>query len=286
MELPIKTLDSIGRLRAEISALRRNNLRIGFVPTMGYLHDGHLSLVELSKQRSDKTIVSIFVNPTQFNNPADLEKYPRDIPRDLAMLNKAGVHAVFMPTPQMMYGPDHESWVELSKLPLEHEGTHRPGHFRGMSTVVSMLFNLVQPDIAVFGEKDFQQLRIVERMVEDLKFPLKIIRGPSIREPDGLAMSSRNVRLDSEARAKALHISKGLFAAEKAFDSGERDAVALRSIVMKFLSRLDGVAVEYIEVVDESTLQRCDAVNSPSRILVAITVGDVRLIDNVALTPK
>ena len=174
-------LDTIDKARSEVQTLKRRGCRIGFVPTMGYLHEGHLSLVEIAKQHADVVLASIFVNPTQFNNPVDLEKYPRDIPRDLQLLGKVGTHGVFMPTPELMYSGVHESWVELSRLTADWEGAHRPGHFRGVTTVVSMLFNVVQPDVAVFGEKDFQQLRVIERMVDDLKFPLRIVRGALVR---------------------------------------------------------------------------------------------------------
>lgn len=278
-----RLLETVADARAEISKLRQQGARIGFVPTMGYLHQGHLSLVELAKRQSDKVIASIFVNPTQFNDASDLEKYPRDIPRDLSLLDSAGAHAVFLPTAPLMYSPAHESWVELTRLTNDWEGAHRPGHFRGVTTVVSMLFNIIQPDVAVFGEKDFQQLRIIERMVEDLKFPLHIMRGPLIREPDGLAMSSRNVRLSPDARSRALHISKGLFAAQAAFRSGEHDSMMLRSIVLKFLTGLTGVSVEYVEVVDEESLLRIECAAPKARIIVAVVVEGVRLIDNIGL---
>ncbi len=280
--LPL-VLDTIEKTRTEVAALKRKGARIGFVPTMGYLHEGHLSLVELAKQHADVVLASIFVNPTQFNNPEDLEKYPRDIPRDLQMLGSVGVHGVFLPTPGLMYSGQHESWVELHKLTADWEGAHRPGHFRGVSTVVSMLFNVVQPDAAVFGEKDFQQLRIIERMVDDLKFPVRIIRGPLVREADGLAMSSRNVRLSPDARARALHISKGLLAAQSAYRSGEAEPTVLRSLVRKFLSGLTGVAVEYIELVHEDNLLRAETAGPGTRIIVAAVVDGVRLIDNIAL---
>lgn len=279
----VKSLPTITSLRSEVSELRRTGARIGFVPTMGYLHEGHLSLVELSRQHSDKTIVSIFVNPTQFNNPSDLEKYPRDLPRDCAMLEKAGAFAVFLPDASKMYSKNHETWVDLAKLPQGYEGADRPGHFRGVSTVVSMLFNLVQPDIAVFGEKDFQQLRIIERMVDDLKFPLKIIRGPLVREPDGLAMSSRNVRLDRTSRMKALHLSKGLFAAQAAYRAGESDPSQLRSVAMKFLSGIEALEVNYLEVIDEEHLMPAHTATNGSRMLATVTVGGVRLLDNIPL---
>jgi pantoate--beta-alanine ligase len=283
MSNTLEVWENSDALRAAVREWKKQGLRVGFVPTMGYLHEGHISLVELAKRHSDRYVVSIFVNPTQFNDPRDLEKYPRDLPRDLDMLRKAGTHGVFFPTPESMYAPGHESWVELSDLPLDHEGAHRPGHFRGVTTVVSMLFNLVQPDIAVFGEKDFQQLRIIERMVDDLKFPVDIIRGPLVRESDGLAMSSRNVRLQGEARTRALHISKGLFAAQSAFAQGERVAAALREIVLKALTGVPELTVEYVEVVEETKLTRVEQASPTSRVIVAAMVSGVRLIDNISL---
>lgn len=279
----IQVCESVQSVREFSLAQKRAGRRVGFVPTMGYLHEGHISLVDLALKSCDVVISSIFVNPTQFNDPKDLEAYPRDIPRDLQMLEQAGTAAVFLPTPAMMYGTQFESWVELQKLPLEHEGAHRPGHFRGVSTVVAMLFNAVQPDAAVFGEKDFQQLRIIERMVQDLHFPIEIIRGPLIREADGLAMSSRNVRLSPEARQRALSISKGLFEAQKAFEKGERSAEILCSLVQK---RLQGSAdkVEYVHLVEEDSLKIVSACGpKPCRLLVAAFVGGVRLIDNIQL---
>lgn len=283
MTQKILVLEDLSAVQAEVRALRRAGKTIGFVPTMGYLHEGHLSLVHLARTRSDVTFASIFVNPTQFNNPKDLETYPRDIPRDLSMLESAQTYGVFMPTPQWMYGPRFETWVNLEQLPLPHEGAHRPGHFRGVSTVVTMLFNVVQPDVAVFGEKDFQQLRIIERMVEDLKFPIQIIRGPLVREADGLAMSSRNVRLTPEARQKALGISRGLRSAHAAFKKGEREASALRELVRHELAQ-PGISIEYIELVEEQMLQPVQQVqHEPARMLVAAVVGGVRLIDNMAM---
>ncbi|MBX7145192.1 MAG: pantoate--beta-alanine ligase [Oligoflexia bacterium] len=278
-------LEDLAAVQKEVRALRRAGKSIGFVPTMGYLHEGHISLIHLARRHTDHVFASIFVNPAQFNNPKDLESYPRDIPRDLAMLESANTYALFMPTPEWMYGPNFETWVNLDKLPLPHEGAHRPGHFRGVSTVVTMLFNVVQPDVAVFGEKDFQQLRIIERMVDDLKFPIQIVRGPLVRESDGLAMSSRNVRLSAEARSRALGISRGLSAALDAYKGGQRTAKELCAIVRHHLSQ-PGITIEYVELAEEKTLQPVErAGHEPTRMLVAAVVGGVRLIDNMALPP-
>jgi pantoate--beta-alanine ligase len=276
--------EDIATVRSFVTAARRRGQRIGFVPTMGYLHEGHLSLVRRAALDSDVVVASIFVNPAQFNNPEDLEKYPRDIPRDLEMLRSVGTAAVFLPTPEMMYGAGFESWVNLTDLTSPLEGAHRPGHFQGVTTVVSMLFNIVEADCAVFGEKDFQQLRIIERLVEDLKFRVEVIRGALVRDPDGLAMSSRNVRLSPESRAQALGISRGLRAAVAAYRAGERRAESLRHLVLRELAGPD-VRVDYVAVALERTLREVETVTEPARVLVAATVGGVRLIDNSALTP-
>jgi pantoate--beta-alanine ligase len=274
---------TIEEARAGIQSLRKAGKTVGFVPTMGYLHAGHISLVHLARKEVDEVIVSIFVNPSQFNDPKDLEVYPRDLPRDLALLKEAGAKALFLPTPALMYTPSFESWVSLENLPLLHEGPLRPGHFRGVATVVTMLFNIIQPDLAVFGEKDFQQLRIIERMVADLKMPIKIVRGPIVREGDGLAMSSRNVRLVPAARARAAAISAGLREARAVYEGGERNAKKLCDVVTKHLSIPD-VEIEYINLVNEETLQCIETVTPPARILAVAKIGGVRLLDNMALS--
>jgi pantoate--beta-alanine ligase len=278
----IVVADTIESIRRFVAEARASHRRIGFVPTMGYLHEGHLSLVRRAAAESDIVVASIFVNPTQFNNPEDLKKYPRDIPRDLQLLESVGTAAVFLPTPEMIYGPGFQTWVNLNELPLPFEGAHRPGHFQGVATIVSILFNLVEADCAVFGEKDFQQLRIIERMVADLKFRVRIIRGELVRDPDGLAMSSRNVRLTPESRAVALGISRGLRGAVDLFGAGERRAKVLRERVAAELSG-PLAEVDYISVADEATLLEVESVTTPARLLVAATIGGVRLIDNMAL---
>lgn len=282
------TVSSNEELRAEVRNLKRSGQRIGFVPTMGYLHEGHLSLVRLAAKHCDKVFVSIFVNPTQFNDPKDYEKYPIDLERDAAMLKSEKVHLLYTPNRESIYGAanssvPYQSWVSLDKLPNDHEGACRPGHFRGVSTVVSILFNLVQPEIAVFGEKDFQQLRIIEQMVEDLKYDIKIIRGPLIREADGLAMSSRNVRLSSAARKAALLLSQGLQTAVAAYKEGERSVATLCGLVQECLDSSPMVKTEYVKLVDEGNLDALDEIKGTPRLIVAAFVDSVRLIDNMAL---
>jgi pantoate--beta-alanine ligase len=270
-------------LRSCVHRSREQGRRIGFVPTMGYLHEGHLSLVKIAKSSADYVVVSIFVNPAQFNDKKDFEAYPIDIARDSELLRTCGADLLFIPTPEMVYGPGFQSWVTVEELSAPWEGAQRPGHFRGVSTVVSILFNLVQADCAVFGEKDFQQLRLIEQMVADLKCNIQIIRGPLVRETDGVAMSSRNVRLSPEARVAARSLSRGLFAAENGFRGGERDSAKLVRTVEAELASSKLIEPQYAAVVAESTLSPLALVTEPARLLVAATVGGVRLLDNVAL---
>lgn len=258
-----------------------------FVPTMGFLHEGHLSLVDLAQRAADRVSVSIFVNPAQFNDPKDLEKYPRSLQCDLTLLRHRGVDLVFCPSTEEFYPRDFQSWVSVEALTKRWEGAGRPGHFRGVTTVVSMLFHALQPDFAVFGEKDFQQLRVIEQMVADLKFPIEIVRGTLIREEDGLAMSSRNSRLSFESRQKALGISRGLLNAQKAYQRGERRAEALCQAVQRELQHLPGVAVQYLACVQEDTLEAVEDVPDgvPCRVLTTVVVDGIRLLDNMVLNP-
>ncbi len=276
-------LDSISRLRAEIHSVKLSGRSIGFVPTMGSLHAGHLSLMALARKEADYAIASIFVNPAQFNNHEDYLKYTTDIPRDLELLEKSKIDAVFIPKVEEIYGVDFESWVGLDNLPSLHEGASRPGHFRGVSTVVSILFNLVQPNLAVFGEKDFQQLLIIEKLVQDLKFNIKIIRGPVLREEGGLAMSSRNVRLSAAARKVACELSHALFLIEEAARKGESDCTKLQSLGIKHLALFPMIKVDYLEVVSEKNLAKLASLSEAGRLLIAAEVDGVRLIDNIRL---
>ncbi|RMD86388.1 MAG: pantoate--beta-alanine ligase [Candidatus Dadabacteria bacterium] len=270
--------ESIRRLRNE------GRSKIGFVPTMGYLHEGHLSLCDIALSKGDGVVVSIFVNPTQFNDPADLESYPRDIDRDISLLNEKGVDVVFVPSTDEIYGADFCSSVRVSQLTERFEGASRPGHFEGVTTVVSILFNILNPDFAVFGEKDFQQLRVIERMVKDLKFPIEIVRGKLIREDDGLALSSRNVRLSKEGRTLAPAIYQALKKGADAFKSGERNGGKIASLVKKDLAAEPKITVDYLCVVDEETLSETTGpITSPSRILFAGYIDGIRLIDNMPL---
>lgn len=259
---------------------------VGFVPTMGYLHEGHLSLVRLSRERDEVTVVSIFVNPTQFGPGEDFERYPRDEARDLSLLAAEGVRAVYLPTPEAMYPAGYQTYVTVEAITRRLEGAARPGHFRGVTTVVCKLFAAVQPHRAYFGKKDAQQLRVIRQMVRDLDFPIEIVAGETVREPDGLAMSSRNVYLSPEERAAAPLLYRGLCAARDAFVRGERDAERLRTIVREVVAADPRIAPEYVSVADDVTLEEVEGrVERPALLSLAARLGSTRLIDNVELTP-
>ena len=262
---------------------RRAGRRIGFVPTMGYLHDGHLSLVALARAHADVVVVSIFVNPTQFGPKEDFGRYPRDFARDEALCRAAGVDAVFYPTSDAMYPPGYSTYVEEEKLGVGLCGASRPGHFRGVTTVVLKLFNLVQPTVAVFGEKDAQQLRVIRRMVRDLNVPVAIVPGPTGREADGLAMSSRNRLLAPEERAEAVWLSRALAEARAAYAAGERNAAAVRDVVVRALVQAPHGTIDYIEVVDDETLEPVTELTRPALLAIAVKFSATRLIDNTVL---
>lgn len=280
----MEVINNIKNLREIVKDWRKNGETIGFVPTMGYLHQGHLSLVNISKGKTSKTVASIFVNPTQFNDPKDFEKYPINLDRDFELLKSVSTDAVFVPTKDMIYQDKFQSWVELSDLPKVLEGASRPGHFKGVSTVVTALFNLVDPDLAVFGEKDFQQLRIIETMVRDLHLDIEIVRGPIFREEDGLAMSSRNVRLSPLARNIAPTIYKSLAAMRELALKGEKNVGAIIDIGLAVLSKRAEIKIDYLQIVDEATLLPLQNLIPGSRFLVAVELDGVRLIDNIGLT--
>lgn len=279
----MQKISDINQLRLQLQVVRQNGDKIGFIPTMGYLHQGHISLIKLAQKECEVVVVSIFVNPTQFNNPEDLEKYPRDEARDLSMLKEHGVNFVFMPAANQIYSPDHQFSVNVGALATRLEGPFRPGHFEGVATVVTILFNIVQPNLAVFGEKDFQQLRIIEQLTSDLKMNIKIIRGPTLREPDGLAMSSRNVRLNSKARESSLLLSKVLFEAQERVRSGVSNSEVILRSAKSELSKYDSVKLEYLAIVDEKNLNEISEISTPCRALIAAWIDGVRLIDNIRL---
>lgn len=269
-------------LREELRRLRSGGT-LGLVPTMGYLHEGHLSLVRRCRTENTSTVVSIFVNPTQFGPQEDLAKYPRDLDRDLCLLEAEDVDLVFAPEPEEMYAPDSSTWVEETALSRGLCGASRPGHFRGVCTVVLKLLNLVQPDRAYFGQKDFQQVQVIRRMVRDLDVPVEIVSCPIVREPDGLAMSSRNVYLSETQRGSALCLSRALERARLCFDQGERRADRLLGDVRAFLLEDPAVAVEYAELRDAMTLEPVEAADAPVVLALAARIGNTRLIDNAVL---
>lgn len=262
---------------------RRIGARVGFVPTMGYLHEGHLSLVKLARARSDWVVVSIFVNPTQFGPGEDFASYPRDWDRDERLCREAGVDLLFAPSAEAMYAPDASIEVAEKRLSSGLCGASRPGHFDGVCTVVAKLFNLVQPTCAVFGEKDAQQLRVIRRMVRDLNTPVEIVPGPIVREPDGLAMSSRNARLKPDEREQAVCLCRALDAVEKAFADGERDADVLRKLARSVIEQASLARVDYVELVDDETLEPLILIERPALCALAVYFPSARLIDNAVL---
>ncbi|MBF0288205.1 MAG: pantoate--beta-alanine ligase [SAR324 cluster bacterium] len=255
----------------------------GLVPTMGFLHAGHLRLVEQACEQNDRVGVSIFVNPAQFNNPNDLEKYPRNLEQDLDMLKQAGVDLVWTPTPQMVYPASYQTYVDVEQITQKLEGATRPGHFRGVATVVSKLFNVFQPTRAYFGQKDAQQLAVIKQMVEDLNFNLEIVACPTVRESDGLAMSSRNANLSPTARQNAICLYKALTAAKDALLSGQQSAEMLRHIMTEIIESTAMTQIDYVSVAHPQTFSELEKVESQALLSMAIFVDGVRLIDNILI---
>lgn len=258
---------------------------LALVPTMGFLHEGHLSLVRAAKARAASVVVSIYVNPTQFNQAADLEVYPRNLDRDLELLEKEGVDLVWAPDNQVMYPENFQTWVEVGEISKVLEGEKRPGHFRGVTTIVSKLFTAVQPQLAFFGQKDAQQVAVIRQMTNDLNFPIEIVVAPLIREHDGLAMSSRNVNLDPQERLAAVALFRALSAAKAAYLSGERNAERLRSSMKTSLNKEPLAKIDYVSCADQRSLQELDTVTEGALLSMAVFIGDTRLIDNMLLEP-
>ncbi len=272
--------ESIYEFRAARAALPAP---LGLVPTMGFLHEGHRALVRRARAENEAVAVSIFVNPTQFDRADDLARYPRDLERDLALLRDEGVDLVFAPDASEIYGPHHSTTVQVGKVTERLEGAHRKGHFEGVATVVAKLFNIVQPQRAYFGQKDAQQLVTVRRMVADLNFPVEIVAVPTVREADGLALSSRNVFLEGEARQQALVLAQALHAAWLAWHEGERDADALRAQALARFEATPEVRLEYLSLADPDHLVELSGPIERGLMSTAAWVGGVRLIDNVVL---
>ena len=259
---------------------------VGFVPTMGYLHEGHLALVRRARAENVSVVVSIFVNPTQFGPNEDFKQYPHDPQRDLAMLDKEGTDVVFMPSADEMYPPNFKGWVEVGKLAERLEGASRPGHFRGVATVVARLFDIVQPDKAYFGQKDAQQLIVIKRMVADLKLNLEIVAVPTVREADGLAMSSRNTYLNPEERKQAVVLYQALTLAQKLFSEGEKDAKTISRQMTELIQKQPLADIDYISIANAETLGELGEVRPPALVSMAVKIGRTRLIDNVVWGKK
>ncbi len=267
--------------------LRREAKSVAFVPTMGALHAGHLELVKEARQRCDILIVSIFVNPAQFNNSTDLERYPRDLTADAAMLAEYDVDYIFAPDADEIYPAGFSTYVNVEGVTDRLEGASRPGHFRGVATVVTILFNTIRPDLAFFGQKDAQQVAVIKRLTLDLGFETEIVVVPTVREESGLAMSSRNTLLSPEEREKAAVIIESLREAKLAFKKGERNASDLTEIVRNRLAAQPAARLDYVDVVDRDSLQPIDRIgDNEALIVIAAFIGDVRLIDNVILNRK
>lgn len=256
---------------------------IGFVPTMGYLHEGHISLARRARKECDHVIASIFVNPTQFSPNEDLSRYPRDLKRDLTLFEEAGVDLVWTPTPEVMYPPTYATWVDVEGLTRPLEGAARPGHFRGVTTIVAKLFNAVQPHRAYFGQKDAQQAVVIRRMTRDLNFPIEIIVCPTVREADGLAMSSRNAYLSPGERTAATVLYRALTAAKSAYEKGERNAGTLRGVMQEVIASESLARIQYVSVADYDSMEELETVTGKTLLSTAVFMGETRLIDNFVL---
>jgi pantoate--beta-alanine ligase len=281
----MKLVRSIAEMRALSRSARSSGARLGLVPTMGALHEGHVSLVRAAHEKSDLVAASIFVNPTQFGPNEDFAKYPRAPESDIALLEQEGVELVFAPSVEEMYPQGAVTWVEVEELSDRLCGKSRPGHFRGVTTVVAKLFHIAEPDLAFFGQKDAAQIAIIQRMVRDLNMPVAIEVCPIVREPDGLAISSRNAYLNPQERKSALVLYRSLMRIEKLFVSGERDSASLISAAKQEFAAEPAVRLDYIEVVDPETLAPESAVTKRTLVAVAAFAGQTRLIDNFLLEP-
>jgi pantoate--beta-alanine ligase len=279
----MKIIKSVKEMQAFSEACRTQGRTIAFVPTMGYLHQGHAHLMREGRKLGDVLIVSIFVNPTQFGPGEDFEKYPRDWERDAQLCESVGADVIFAPTAAEMYPQGYQTAITVSQVSQNLCGAARPTHFQGVATVVAKLFNCAKPHVALFGEKDFQQLVVIRRMVQDLNMDIQIIGVPTVREQDGLAMSSRNTYLSADERVSALSLSRGLNRAQELFQQGERRSRVLINTVREMIEKEPGAAVDYIKVCDIETLQDIETIAGPAVIALAVKIGRARLIDNIVL---
>lgn len=276
----MKIVHTVAEVREAVKAWRKEGLSVGLVPTMGYLHEGHKSLIDRAVAENDKVVVSVFVNPMQFGPTEDLESYPRDMNRDSALCEAAGAALIFNPEPSEMYAGDFSSFIDMTTLTGGLCGKTRPIHFRGVCTVVGKLFNIVQPDKAYFGQKDAQQLAVIRHMVNDLNFNLEIVGCPIIREDDGLAKSSRNTYLNEAERQAALILSKSLEKGREMIEAGERDSAVIKNAIMEMISTEPLAKIDYVEIVDWNNLEPVDRIEGPVLNAIAVYIGKTRLIDN------
>lgn len=281
----IEIITTAKEMQARSDRIRRLGTTIVFVPTMGFLHEGHLSLMREGKKHGEYLVVSIFVNPKQFGPGEDLEAYPRDLEKDLELVRQEGVNAVFTPDAGEMYGEKFQTFVELEKLPKHLCGLSRPVFFKGVATVVTKLFNIVKPHVAVFGQKDYQQLTVIRQMVRDLNLDITVIGSPTVREPDGLAMSSRNTYLTQKQRLSALSLNKSLKEAQALVEKGHRDASEIIDAAAALIRSYPETEIDYISVCDPETLEDVVTINRPALMALAVKVGKARLIDNMILKP-
>lgn len=280
----MKVAGTVEEVRAQVREWRKEGLSVGLVPTMGYLHEGHASLIKKAVEQNDRVVTSVFVNPMQFGPSEDLEAYPRDMEKDSALCESLGVNLIFHPEPEEMYKPGFCSYVNMDILTTTLCGKSRPVHFKGVCTVVNKLFNIVKPDRAYFGQKDAQQLAIIKRMVIDLNMDIEIVGCPIIREEDGLAKSSRNTYLSPEERKAALILSKAIFLGQKMVEDGETDAEKVKAAMIEKINTEPLARIDYVEVVDGLTMQPTTTIKNPTLAAMAVYIGTTRLIDNFIVT--
>ena len=281
----MKIIHTISEMQSTSEILRQQGKRIAFVPTMGFLHEGHLSLMRKGRENADTLVASIFVNPAQFGANEDLDSYPQAFESDLEKCRAQGVNIIFAPTRDAIYPKGYETYIELEKLPPHPCGISRPVFFKGIATVVTKLFHIVKPHVAVFGEKDFQQLAIIRRMVTDLNMEVEILGGPLVREKDGLAMSSRNAYLTPAQRKEGVRLYQSLCAAEKSVQNGETDPESLRAAAKEHIEKAGDAAIDYISICDPATLEEVEKIAGPVLMAMAVIMGKTRLIDNRVLRP-
>jgi len=279
----MKIIQEVAAMKAYVKAIKDKGETICLVPTMGYLHEGHLDLMRMGRPMADHLMISIFVNPTQFGPNEDLDKYPRDMERDTKLAASVGVDCIFFPDVSQMYPQGYATYVNVEDITKGLCGAARPTHFRGVTTVVLKLFNIIEPDLSIFGEKDYQQLAVIRRMVEDLNMNVKIVAHPTVREEDGLAMSSRNKYLNPEQRKNALVLRRSLLLAQDRVKAGERSAAKIRDEVMKMIASTPGSVIDYVEIVDTDTLEPVDKTEGRTVMALAVKFGTTRLIDNITL---